>query len=188
MIRNRYKNDYSQYDRLNGKGRIVEDICYVGEYYILPFSQEKKKKTGLYNILFAVAIFIVHLGAGLLNQQSSRTAWIVYPYLFGFVPMGYMLGGALGYWKSPLKMQRVQYETGIERMRRSCIGIFIFTGLGIILDIVFMALHHNELAWQREIMYLLCHITIFGISLLFTRYYSRNYQGITTQPSEHTLQ
>ena len=50
MIKNRFKDDYSQYTRLNGKGRVVEDICYTGDYYILPFNKEEKKKAGLVNL------------------------------------------------------------------------------------------------------------------------------------------
>lgn len=53
MIKNRFKDDYSQYTRLSGKGRVVEDICYTGDYYILPFDKDKKKKTGLVNLGFA---------------------------------------------------------------------------------------------------------------------------------------
>ena len=41
----RFKDDYSWNARLNGKGRVVDDICYTGYYYILPFSEKEKKKT-----------------------------------------------------------------------------------------------------------------------------------------------
>ena len=49
MIKNRFKDDYSWNARLNGKGRVVDDICYTGYYYILPFSEKEKKKTNWIN-------------------------------------------------------------------------------------------------------------------------------------------
>ena len=54
MIKNRFKDDYSWSARLNGKGRVVDDICYTGTYYILPFTEQEKKKSNWLNMAFAV--------------------------------------------------------------------------------------------------------------------------------------
>lgn len=92
MIKNRFKDDYSWNARLNGKGRVVDDICYTGTYYILPFTEQEKKKSNWLNMAFAAVLLILQVAAGMVNQDSSRTFWVLYPYLFTFPP-GILLPG-----------------------------------------------------------------------------------------------
>ena len=73
MIKNRFKDDYSWNARLNGKGRVVDDICYTGTYYILPFTEQEKKKSNWLNMAFAAVLLILQVAAGMVNQDSSRT-------------------------------------------------------------------------------------------------------------------
>ena len=45
MIKNRFKDDYSWSARLNGKGRVVDDICYTGTFiYCLLLNRRKKEQ------------------------------------------------------------------------------------------------------------------------------------------------
>ena len=110
MIKNRFKDDYSWSARLNGKGRVVDDICYTGTYYILPFTEQEKKKSNWLNMAFAAVLLILQVAAGMVNQDSSRTFWVLYPYLFTFLPVFYFLVGAFSYWSDPLRMQQAQYD------------------------------------------------------------------------------
>ena len=63
MIKNRFKDDYSWNARLNGKGRVVDDICYTGTYYILPFTEQEKKKSNWLNMAFAAVLLILQVAA-----------------------------------------------------------------------------------------------------------------------------
>lgn len=188
MIKNYYKDDYSYTPRLSQKGRVVDDICYVGDYYILPFDKKQKKKTIIENFLYVIAILALQILSGCINPDSSRTAWIVFPYFFIFIPIGYMFMGAVEYIRTPLKMQKVQFERSIERMRRSGIGIIIFTVISMVLDIVFMILHASNMNVLREILYFSLHLAIIAVVLLFSRFYNRNYAGILTEPSGNKLE
>lgn len=183
MIKNRFKDDYSQYTRLNGKGRVVEDICYTGDYYILPFNKEEKKKAGLVNLGFALALMAVQIAAGMVNQDSSRTFWIVYPYLFVFLPAIYFLIGAVSFLGCPVRMQKVQYETGLARIRRSCVGVVVMAGIGMVLELVFILIHHGGVRMERELIYLLCQGLLLAAGFLYGRYYDRTYGGLTIEPS-----
>ncbi len=185
MLKNYYKDDYSQFTRLNGKGRVVDDICYIGDYYILPLDKEGKKKTNLVNIGFSVVLMLIQVAAGMVNQDSSRTFWIVYPYLFIFLPLAYQFIGAVSYWSDPLKMQKAQYETGLARMRRSCIGAMALTGISAVLDGIYMILHHAEIRMGRELLYLLCHILFLAAAFSYNRYYNKTYGGLRIEKSEH---
>lgn len=188
MINNKYKDDYSWFAKLNGKGRVVDDICYTGDYYVLPFDKEQKKKTNRVNIGYTVVLIALQIAAGMLNQDSSRTFWIVYPYLFIFLPLAYMFVGAVSYYSDPLRMQKAQYETGLARIRRSCIGAMVLTGISAVLDVVYIILHHAEIHMGREILYLLCHILFLAVAFMFGKYYDKTYGGLTTEKSEHKLE
>lgn len=106
--------------------------------YCLLHEQEKKKSNWL-NMAFAAVLLILQVAAGMVNQDSSRTFWVLYPYLFTFLPVFYFLVGAFSYWSDPLRMQKAQYETGIARMKRSCIGSMVMTIISVILDIIYMS-------------------------------------------------
>ncbi len=181
MLKNKYKDDYSRFERLNGKGRVVEDICYTGDYYLLPFEKQQKRKTNLANLGFTGLLWAVQIGAGMVNQDSSRTFWIVYPYLFLYLPLAYLFLGAATYLEVSLRMQRVQYETGVTRIRRSLKGAMALSGVCLVLGLVYLALHFGEIQVGRELIYLLCHCLFLAVAFLYARYYNRTYSGIAVE-------
>ena len=58
-----------QFTRLSGKGRVVDDACYSGDYYVLPFDGNEeewkawRRKTGMVNLTAAVFLlgFLPHV-------------------------------------------------------------------------------------------------------------------------------
>ena len=188
MIKNRYKDDYSKSAQLNERGRIVDDICYVGDYYILPFDKETKKKTVIMNLLVSVLLLVIQFIAGLLNADSSRTFWIVFPYMFVFLPIGYLFVGAVSYAGSPLKMQKAHYEMGLLRMRRSVIGAMVLEGINAVLDIIYILLHFKNMTIGKEVIYLLCHIVFIGIAFLYGKYYTKTYGRLIIEKSKQKLE
>jgi hypothetical protein len=185
MIKNNYKDDYSRFLRLNRKGKVVPDISYLGDYYVLPFDGKQKKRTGICNLFGAVLLLAVQITAGLMNQDSSRTFWIVYPYLFSFLPLVYMIAGAAKYFEVPLRMQKAHYETSLLRIRRSCIGTIVLVGMSAALDLVYMLLHHDAIRMGRELCYLGCHVVYLLIAVMYGRYYDRTYGSIRIEKSQN---
>lgn len=188
MIQNKYKDDYTKSAKLNGRGRIVEDICYVGDYYILPFNENEKKKKSIVNLFAAVLLFGVQLMAGLVNADSSRTFWIVFPYMFVFLPIGYLFVGVVSDAGSPLKMQKAHYELGLLRIRRSVIGAMVLVGINAVLDIIYILIHIENVTMGKELLYLLCHIVFIGIAFLYGKYYSQTYGNLIIEKSQNKLE
>lgn len=184
-MKNQYKDDYFFHPRLNDKGRIVDDICYAGDYYILPIDRKQKRKTAAINFGFAILLIALQILNGCLNQDSSRTAWIVFPYLMIYVPMAYFFMGACTYAQASVKMQKPHFERGMERMRRSCYGILLFTAISAVLDIVYMVLHGADMHAGREVAYFLLHVVIATVVLLFGRLYDRMYGSLYTEASDN---
>lgn len=186
MIKNNFKDDYSRYHRLTGKGRVVEDVAYVGEYYIVDFENEKvKQRITLINIIFAVLLAALLIGAGLVNTQSSRTIWIVAPYLLTFMPTAYMLIGAVEYKTVGLKMQRVQYELTLLRMKRSAIGIMVLAIINVVLDIVFIIKQHEKISVTSELVYIAINVCMIIVVLVFAKYYNKYFAKVRTVESEY---
>lgn len=188
MRKNPYKGDYSFQERLTRHGRVVNDLCYTGDYYVLPLDKKLKKKTAIFNFVYIFLVMIMMMFAGSLNTTSSRTAWIVFPYVFTLLPIGYMLSGAITYVKAPVRMQRVQYELGIERMRRSAIGIIIMTAMDAILDVIFLFTHWKQLILVRELLYLLSFVVIIVIIMFFRCFFNQYYSNFKLEPSNHQFE
>ena len=89
-----------------------------------------------------------------------------------------MLYGAVSYIGAPLRMHRAHYETGLLRMKRSCIGAMVLTGIGAVLDLVYMVLHRGGIRMGIECIYLIGHFLFLAVAFSFGKYYDRNYSGI----------
>ena len=178
MIKNPYQKDYQNELKQNRHGLLVTRTSYQGDFYVLPFDEQQKRRTGILNVIWTIALWVIELGMGLINTDSSRTAWIVFPYLFVILPLGYMLYGAVSYIGAPVRMHRAHYETGLLRMKRSCIGAMVLTGIGAVLDLVYMVLHRGEIRMGMECIYLICHFLFLAVAFFFGKYYDRNYSGI----------
>ncbi len=181
MIKNRYSDNYKRLLKLNKRGRVAVDAEYVGDYYQLPFDEAKKKKTAWVNLGCSVLLLAVQLVTGMVNQDSSRTFWIVYPYMFVFLPCIYFLMGAVTYFEVPLKMQKAKYETSLVRIKRSCIGAMVLVALSAILDLIYIVIYHGSIQIEKELIYLFFHMLFLVISYLYGRYYDKVYQGIVIE-------
>lgn len=177
-INNRFRDDYSWTARLNTKGRVVDDLSYTGDYYVLDFSKRKKLITNVASIGFSALLFMLQLAAGMVNQTSSRTFWIVYPYIFTFLPVAYFFVGAVGYCMSPVKMQKAHYETGIMRMKRSCIGSMVMNGISIALDIVFIITRGASAEIKGEIIYIMTLLSYIGAAFVFAIYFNKTFSAV----------
>lgn len=148
------------------------------EYCCLPLDEAGKKKARQANVLFGFGMLILSGIAGMLNPDSSRTAWIVFPYLFLFLPCAYMLFGAHSFWSAPVCMQRAVYQVSIIRMQRSCWGVIILAGLNIVLDAVYIILHWGTLNLIRELCYCGCLILVLLVGIAFGKYFDRTYTPV----------
>ncbi len=186
MVKNKYSEEYDRVLKLNKRGRAYTDAVYKGGYYVLPFDEKGKKKRSWINIGAVFLLFAIWLMAGLLNQDSSKTFWIVYPYLFILLPLGYMLMGAVSFFGAPLRMQNAQYQTSLARLKHSCIGAMCLSGLSALLDIIYIFTHWGDIALARELLYLASHIVFIVAAFAYGKCYDRIYSGITVETPQET--
>lgn len=180
-MRNKFKGDYRETTRLDANGRVVRDYDYVGRFYVLPFDEKTKRRTAWINLCYVLAITAVQVLAGLLNQDSSHTFWIVYPYLFLYLPLFYAFFGVHAYSEASLRMQSAQYEQGLVRIRKSLIAVLVLAAVNAVLDIVYIIIHRGEIRLGTEIAYCFTFLVQIAGVAAYGRFYDRNYGGITVE-------
>lgn len=184
MIKNKYRSEYQATARLTPGGKIVQDYYYTGDYYCLPLDEAGKKKTRIMNFLFGLGMLTLVLAAGLINADSSRTIWIVIPYIFLFLPCAYMLIGAGAYWGTPLRMEHAAYNNSIIRMQRSCWGVIVLSIINAILDIVFIVLNHKTIDMGREVLYCVILVVLMAVGIAFGKYFDKVYVPVTMERNQ----
>lgn len=170
MLRNKYKDDYRRMD--------AGQYEYTGRYYTLPLKENQKRKAECVNFAAVAGFLLLELAGGILNPDSSRTFWIVFPYLFLFLPTAYMWMGAFAFHTVPVKMQRSGYEKSLVRMRRSCLAVMVLAGIQIFLDLLYIFWHLSDICLVTEILYLLCFVSIEILGILYGKKYDRMYSDI----------
>ncbi len=145
--------------------------------YKLTFDEKKKKQTNWINFAFSVAFILVIICAGMINPDSSRTVWIVYPYLFTYLPVAFFLIGCINYGFAKTMMTDEVYQTGLMRIKHSVYAIFIMSGLDILLDLIYIIVNHANINVLHEVEYILFYPVMILIGLIFSKYYDRTYSN-----------
>lgn len=180
-MRNRFKDDYKETTRLDAKGRVVRNFDYVGRIYVLPFDEKKKRMTSRVNLAFVAGLTAIQVIAGLLNPDSSRTFWIVYPYLFIYLPLFYAFFGVYSYSEATTRMQSAQYQHGLVRIRRSLLAVMVLAAINALLDVIYMIIHRGEIRLGIELVYCLMFVLLIVGVVCYGRFYDRNFARITIE-------
>lgn len=135
--RYKYTKDYETRVEMKGNKK-VETLIYKGKYYKFDISDAKFKRLKLVYILFSCLFFIAFVFIGLLNTNGSRQFYIILPYLFTFLPIFYEIMGTIKLLKSESKLTFVEYDTSVSRIRRSTIGILVFSMTSVIGEIIYL--------------------------------------------------
>lgn len=163
MFKNKYKDD--------------------NRFYKLDINETEKKRINRWNLIYCCGFLVFWIMAGLVNQDSSRTFWILFPYYFIFLPIIYFGYGAVNFWSITEVMDGMAYDGSIRRMHRSGLGIIIWTGINVLLDIIYIIVNFKTANLIREIFYCAFLIGIVVVGFLFAKFYDRTYAKLATQNS-----
>lgn len=180
-MRNKYKDSYQKVTGLDARGRVTDQYIYIGGHYVLPFDEKKKKRTSLIQFGFFAGFAVVLVLTGMVNQPSSRTFWVVYPYLFLYLPVLYLLMGTISYLDCGLRVQMDVYDKSIRRIRHSVWGIIIMAGFASVCDLVYLFLYHGQIELLRELVYLAGLVLMAVLGLGYGVCYDRMFSGIVLE-------
>ncbi|WP_155994797.1 hypothetical protein [Butyrivibrio sp. WCE2006] len=184
ILHNPYKGDYDHVPEMDKKGRFRDRFFYKGDLYVLPFDETQKKKTYLSCVLYGIGMFAALIIQGLVNQTSSHTLWVVLPYILQYLPVLFFIVGIIEYIDATPRMTRKQYDKGIGRMHFCAIAVIVLTGLSAVCEIIYLVIRRGQYDIKLELLYLLLHIPVIFVALLFAGYYNKNFSGISIESNK----
>ncbi len=146
--------------------------------YRLPYDHKQKRKNSLICIVYSLCELLIFVLAGLINQDSSRTFWIVFPYLFLFLPITFQLLGAINLILSDDIMAEKSFNNSLGRIKTSARLLIVLSVLNLVLDIVFILFHFGQIAISSEIIYLVCIVLIIIASIVFGFIFDKLFAGL----------
>ena len=166
MARKKYSDDYELVITEDEKGREKRTAVYRGDYFEVELDREgftKFKKTCL---LLIAAIFIIHIGGGLINTQGMYQFYISLPYVFVFFPLLYLTESVFRLPKEKRKFRREEIGRSYEQLKTTSIITISFLAFTILGEILFIIFSPEKIYIGLELLFLVLEI-IVGIAVFF---------------------
>ncbi len=156
---------------------MIKNNKYLNDprVYVLEMSDSGKKQSSCVNFAFVLGIAAFQLLAGMINQDSSRTGWVVFLYLFTYLPLIYAFFGVFTYWSAGTTMTCLQYQHGLMRIKKSLLAVLAMDVIGIAFELLYMVLHRNGMHLVPELVYVLLHLPHIALVVGYGRYYDRTF-------------
>ena len=184
MLFNKYKDDYKQVQSVGLDGKLRTVTFYDGSYYELPYDEKQFKKNKITCLIFSIMFLLIYLMAGYVNTDSSKTAWIVFPYLFIFLPIAFDIFAVINLFGLKSRMERAGYEASILRLKNSSIAIIVLTILNIVLDLIFIILNRYTLNFVLEISYIVLLLILIISVIAFGKKYDKMFGGVVLNSNQ----
>ncbi|MCR5657633.1 MAG: hypothetical protein K6G06_09250 [Butyrivibrio sp.] len=184
ILHNPYKGDYEHVPEMDKKGRFRDRFFYAGDLYVLPFDENLKKKTYLPCGLFYIAMMAAIILEGCINQTSSRTLWVVLPYMIQFLPALFFLLGLVEYIGATPRMTRQQYDKGIGRMHFCGVAVIVLAAISALCEVIYLILRRGQYDIKSELIYLAMHVPVVLVAIAFGKYYNKHFSGITKESTK----
>ena len=178
MLFNKYKDDYKQVQSLGLDGKLRTVTFYEGSYYELPYDEKQFKKNKIVCLIFSVMFLLIYMVAGFINPDSSKTAWVVFPYIFIFLPIAFNILGVVNLFTLKTRMERSGYEESIIRMKNSSLTIMVLAIINILIDIIFIIKNFNKINFVIEISYILLLLILIITVIAFGKKYDKMFGGV----------
>ena len=134
----RYADDYEIVITEDENGREKKTAVYRGSYYDISVDQQHLLKFRRNCLFLIAAIIVLHTAGGFVANPGMYQFYVVLPYVFGFLPIYYMVVGGLRLPKTTRKFRRDEIGLSFDRIRKANLFSLIFSGLVVIGEIVFM--------------------------------------------------
>lgn len=157
----KYKIDYRVETEIQAKGKPIQEIIYIGDYYNLEISDDDYKKTKKIQSFFVLLIVAFYILGGLVNNDGSWEFYVMLPYVCLFLPIAYLIMGFIGIINMPSIMERATYDQSVDRMVKTSKIVKWISSYVLIADLLFMLINIQNIAWIREIVFLCIVFVLF---------------------------
>lgn len=132
MVNKKYAADYRLENVRDKNGRLKTVAVYKGRYYRFsaePATVRREGRlyaalTGLSLLLFAAVLF--------LNSPLLRQMYVLMPFLFGMLPLGYLTVAVYYILTAPEKFTRERNDKMHDRIAKCTLFLAIFSGASVI--------------------------------------------------------
>lgn len=137
MKERRYKEDYALEEYIDERGREKRRAVYRGPYFTM---DAQKRSAFLKAALPCAALFAAsYLFYMKLSTPSAYCMYVLPIAACAVIPYLYWAMGLYTLFRAPLRMTRLQRETGAGRVLRSAAACMFFLGAACAGDLIYMA-------------------------------------------------
>jgi len=166
MIFKRYADDYETIITTDETGREIKQSVYRGKYYEVGLDQQGITRFNKISLLFLLAIIIVHVAGGFVDNQGMYKFYVALPYVFAFFPLLYMGAGVLRLPKEKRKYRRDEVGLTYERIKTSITTMIIFLAISLLGEFFYIIFVASPDQLTRELLY--SASVLFSIGFLFS--------------------
>ena len=132
MVTRKYIRDYKLSESVTARGGIRTEAVYVGKYYAFEDAAlaERAARLLLPGCCLAWLLFV---GALLPRSGASKLMWVILPYAFSALPLGYMTDSALLlYRRRGKRLIRSESEKLSKRLPVCAFWVLALAGVSVI--------------------------------------------------------
>lgn len=171
MRTERKYRDLFRVELVESKNRVKKKVIYTGDYYKTDMPRDQIVKYKICFILVSVLMAALFFCMGLLNNDGSRTFYVVFPYILQLLPIAYTIISAVSFYPKEV-LTVVQYEKAFIRIRTAGTWILILSVAGAIGETVYILGGYGNTV-NLELIFLICNLVMAALAIVILSIHSR---------------
>lgn len=132
MVTRKYIKDYKLSESVTSRGGIRTEAVYVGKYYRFEDTAGAMKSARLL-LPGCLAAWLLFIAALLPRSGASRLMWVILPFAFSALPLGYMTDSAVHLWRRRAgKLIRSETDKISKRLPVCAFWVLVLAGVSAI--------------------------------------------------------
>lgn len=134
----KYIDDYEVVVQEDSRGREKRVAVYVGDYYEVKIDEISLQKFRRNSLILLALIVIGQIAAGFIANTGMYAFFVSLPYIFTFLPLYFLVDGALRLPKEKRPLRRDEAELIFKRMKTASKFLFPLLGAAILGEAVYL--------------------------------------------------
>ena len=132
MVSRKYAADYRLENVRDKNGRLKTVAVYKGRYYRFSENPETVRREGrLFALLTGLSV-LLFVGALFLNSTLTRQMYVLMPFLFSMLPLGYQVVAVYYILTAPDAFTRERNDKMHDRLAKCTLFVSLFSGASLI--------------------------------------------------------
>lgn len=163
----RYVDDYEIVVIEDEKGGEKKSAVYRGSFFEINLTGQDLGKFKRNSMLWFVAVFVLHMGAGFLVNRGMYQLYVALPYVLVFLPEYYLAAGIFRLPKDRRKFRRDEIELSFTRIKKASTFLLVLISVLGLAELIFIVGWAVEMSAQEVFFLLLITLAGVGAYILF---------------------